>query len=243
MKILALDTSTLVLGVAVLDHNRLLGQITTNLHKNHSIRLMPTVSLLLRELDLEPKDMDAIAVAEGPGSYTGVRIGFTTAKTMAWSLDVPLVPVSSLAALAMNGKRFPGGVIPLFDARRNRVYTGWFRGENGRVVSIVPERVIAVDHWLDTLKGQGPFLFLGDDAGSFRSQIEERLGEEAVFGSPAENTVQAAHLGWLAKERIRLEEQEEAMDAAPNYLQLTEAETKWLKTRQNGVKPDGPTGC
>lgn len=239
---LALDTSTLVLGVAVMDGERLLGQVTTNLHKNHSVRLMPTISHLLSELELKPKDLDAIAVAQGPGSYTGVRIGFTTAKTMTWSLGLPLYPISSLAALAMNGKRFPGGIIPLFNARRKRVYTGWFRGEGESVAPVLTEQVIAIDDWLDRLKGNGPFLFLGDDVSLFRSDIQNTLGEEAVFGSPGENSVQAAHLGILAMKQAHSGKPGAQTDAAPNYLQLTEAETKWLNARQNGVKPDGSAG-
>lgn len=237
MKILALDTSTLVLGVAVLDEGQLLGQVTTNLHKNHSIRLMPTVSRLLKELELQPADLEMIAVAAGPGSYTGVRIGFTTAKTMAWSLDIPFVPLSSLEALAMNGNRYAGGIIPLFDARRDRVYTGWYQGEGDGVVSVVSERVIPIADWLDRLKGKGPFLFLGDDVRIYRARIEEKLGDEARFGTSAENAVQAAHLGWLAAKRWKRGESEGAMDATPNYLQRTEAEQKWIHARQNGVKP------
>lgn len=111
MKILAIDTSTLVLGVAVLEEGSLLGEVTTNLRKNHSVRLMPTIARLLEELELKVEDLDGVAVAAGPGSYTGIRIGFTTAKTIAWSRQIPLVPVSSLAALAMNGYRFPGKVV------------------------------------------------------------------------------------------------------------------------------------
>ncbi|PTM53248.1 tRNA (adenosine(37)-N6)-threonylcarbamoyltransferase complex dimerization subunit type 1 TsaB [Desmospora activa] len=242
MKMLALDTSTLVLGVAVIDGERLLGQVTTNLHKNHSVRLMPTVSHLLQELELKPAELEAIAVARGPGSYTGVRIGFTTAKTMAWSLNLPLYPISSLVALAMNGNRFPGGIIPLFDARRKRVYTGWFQGREGLVTPVVSEQVIAIDAWLERLKGNGPFLFLGDDVETFRTEIEEFLRDEAVFGSPGENAVQAAHLGLLALEEARAGKPGAGADVGPDYLQLTEAETKWLQARQNGVKPDGPTG-
>ncbi|MFS8580969.1 MAG: tRNA (adenosine(37)-N6)-threonylcarbamoyltransferase complex dimerization subunit type 1 TsaB, partial [Novibacillus thermophilus] len=124
MKILAIDTSTLVMGVSLLEDDRVLGEVTTNLRKDHSVRLMPTVARLMEELRLSLSELDLIAVASGPGSYTGVRIGVTTAKTMAWSRNLPLIGISSLAVLAMNGLRFDGKIAPLFDARRDRVYTG-----------------------------------------------------------------------------------------------------------------------
>ncbi|GAA5347010.1 tRNA (adenosine(37)-N6)-threonylcarbamoyltransferase complex dimerization subunit type 1 TsaB [Planifilum fimeticola] len=235
MKILAIDTSTLVMGVSLLDDDRVLGEVTTNLRKDHSVRLMPTVARLLEELRLSLSDLDLIAVASGPGSYTGVRIGVTTAKTMAWSRNLPLIGISSLAVLAMNGLRFDGKIAPLFDARRDRVYTGLFQGsEAGEMRSVKKERVTPIDEWLEELKEEGPVLFLGDDVGHFRERIERALGENASFGFPPENIPRASCLGRLALARWRREEQGEGTDFTPNYLQLAEAEAKWLSRRGNG---------
>ncbi|OYD06738.1 tRNA (adenosine(37)-N6)-threonylcarbamoyltransferase complex dimerization subunit type 1 TsaB [Paludifilum halophilum] len=231
MKILAMDTSTLVMSVAVMEDNRVLGEVTTNLHKNHSVRLMPTVVGLMEDLDLSVDDLDAVAVAAGPGSYTGVRIGFTTAKTIAWSRKLPLIPVSSLAVLAMSGLRFPGGVVPLFDARRNRVYTGLYRREGERLTAVKRERVMDVNRWLEELDQEGPCLFLGDDVHRFQETIADQLGKAAVFGLPAENTARASYLGQLALDHYRLGETPAADNAAPDYLQLAEAEAKWLRTQ------------
>jgi tRNA threonylcarbamoyladenosine biosynthesis protein TsaB len=234
MKILAIDTSTLVLGVAVTEEGSMLGEVTTNLHKNHSVRLMPTIARLLKELELQVEDLDAVAVAAGPGSYTGIRIGFTTAKTIAWSRGIPWVPVSSLAALAMNGIRFPGKIVPLFDARRHRVYTGLFRGNEGVSVPVKEERVTDLTAWLKELREEGPLLFLGEDVSRFREEMVRMLGGQAVFGMGRENAVSATHLGQLAFARLRSGEKTEDMEAAPNYLQLTEAEAKWVRSRKRG---------
>ena len=103
-KVLAIDTSSFVLGVAVTDGEQVAGELITNNKKNHALRLMPAVSKLMEELKIEAKQLDKIVVANGPGSYTGVRIGVTTAKTLAWSLGIPLVMVSSLEVSAQIGR-------------------------------------------------------------------------------------------------------------------------------------------
>jgi tRNA threonylcarbamoyladenosine biosynthesis protein TsaB len=232
MKILAMDTSTLVMGVAVLEEDRVLGELTTNMHRNHSVRLMPAIDRLLRELALSVDDLDAVAVAQGPGSYTGVRIGVTTAKTIAWSRKLPLIGVSSLAVLAMNGRHFDGGIVPLFDARRERAYTGLYqRTDDGLVQKAREERVVPVEQWLSELSGLGPMLFLGDDVHRFRAQIEAALGNQAVFGCPPENVPRASMLGQLAY--VRWQRGEVADEGfAPNYLQKTEAEVNFSARQQ-----------
>src|SRR5690606_31260140 len=98
-------------------------EFTSNVPKTHSLRLMPAIVQLMNDLNMKPNDLDKIVVANGPGSYTGVRIGVTTAKTLAWSLNIPVVGVSSLEVLAYQGRFFNGFVSPFFDARRQTVFT------------------------------------------------------------------------------------------------------------------------
>ncbi|MCS1352125.1 tRNA (adenosine(37)-N6)-threonylcarbamoyltransferase complex dimerization subunit type 1 TsaB [Mechercharimyces sp. CAU 1602] len=232
MKMLALDTSTLVLGVAVVEEGHVLGEVTTNLKKNHSVRLMPTINHLLTDLGLSINDIDVIAVAQGPGSYTGVRIGVTTAKTMAWSLKLPLIGVSSLETLASNGNRFTGKIVPMFDARRRRIYTGLYQWTDGSGKKDAPEGVRPLDEWLLYLKDKGPLLFLGDDVASFRPMIIEAVGEDAFFGYADENIPRASRLAQIAWEKWKKGESVDAHSFVPEYLQLTEAETKWKEKQQ-----------
>lgn len=230
MRVLAIDTSTLVMSIAVVDENRVLAEMTTNQNKNHSVRLMDCISLLLDETNTAPEELAGIAVAKGPGSYTGVRIGVATAKSMAWSLGIPVVGVSSLQAVAMNALGFSGGIIPLFDARRGQVYTGFYRTEGLRTVAEhMDERIILLREWLPMVRehaGDLPLLFLGDDVALHRNVIEETLGEQAVFSLPSSNHPRAAHIGLLALERIRAGGG--AHELVPEYLQVAEAEAKWL---------------
>lgn len=235
MKLLSMDTSTLVMGVAVLDleTQKILGETVTNLHKNHSVRLMPTIEQLLKDLDLTVHDLTHLAVTRGPGSYTGIRIGVTTAKTMSWARRIPLYSESSLAVLALNGARFDGLVVPMFDARRRRVYTGAFHIKNHEMHEWLPRQVIAIDQWLKQLKESGePVLFLGDDVVRFQEDIRSALGEQAHFGTPQENIPRPSSLAWLAYQKWSRQEPPEQQDFAPEYLQLTEAESNWLKKQR-----------
>src|SRR6476661_5326619 len=113
MTVLAIDTSNQALGVALLDEDKIIGEYITNMKKNHSIRIMPAIQMLMKDCERTPRDLSKIVVAKGPGSYTGLRIGVTIAKTMAWSLHLPLVGISSLEILAAGaGRYFDGGVAP-----------------------------------------------------------------------------------------------------------------------------------
>ncbi len=234
MRILAIDTSNLVLSVALADDMRVLGEWTTNLNKNHSVRLMDSISMLMDELDLLPEQLDAIAVAHGPGSYTGVRIGVATAKSMAWSLNLPVIGVSSLQAVAMNALGFSGPIIPLFDARRGQVYTGLYRSRNMELVEAAEaERIILLREWLpvvlDRAKGE-PILFLGDDVRMHRETIDEIVGSQAVFAPCSFNHPRAAHIAIIGAKR--LVEAANVHELVPEYLQVAEAEAKWLAKQE-----------
>src|SRR5699024_12796876 len=117
MNILAMDTSNQALGVAILKDEEIIGEMVTNIANNHSVRLMPAIDQLMKDVNLCPDELDKIVVAKGPGSYTGVRIGFSTAESLAWALDTPLTGVSSVEALADQGRCSHATVCPFFVAR------------------------------------------------------------------------------------------------------------------------------
>lgn len=231
MKVLAIDTSNNSLGVAVINGEQVIGEYITNLKKNHSVRVMPAIEKLLQDCEMKPADIEKIVVAKGPGSYTGVRIGVTIAKTLAWTLNIPLVGISSLLVLAAGaGRYFTGGVSPLFDARRGQIYTGLYQYQNGRLQTLVQDQIILTTDWVKQLQSfEGKVLFVGGDLPIHREVIKESLGDKAVFAEITEHNPRPSELALLGHDLPG----EDVHTFVPNYIRLAEAEAKWLERQRN----------
>ncbi|MCP3028828.1 tRNA (adenosine(37)-N6)-threonylcarbamoyltransferase complex dimerization subunit type 1 TsaB [Halobacillus sp. A5] len=226
MNVLAIDTSNDVLGLAVVKDGVVSGELMTNVKKNHSVRLMPAIDQLMHDTQTKPEELDRVAVAHGPGSYTGVRIGLTTAKTMAWSLGIPVVGISSLEAAASQGKLFSGVICPFFDARRGLVYTGLY---DNKMNVLKEEANVLMTNWLGSLKDMDePVLFLSQDLKLHEEVITEYLGDQAVFPDAAYHYPRPSYLA-LAAIEIKPAPLHELV---PNYLRLPEAEAKWLAQQE-----------
>ena len=218
MKIAAFDTSSKALTLAILEDETLLAQMTLNIKKNHSITLMPAIDFLMNSLDMKPKDLDRIVVAQGPGSYTGLRIAVATAKTLAHTLKIELVGVSSLLALVP--EQAEGLVIPIVDARRNNVYAGFY--QSGQPVQ--PEAHLPLAEVLEMAGAANqPVTFVGETA-AFAEQIKTALPQATIQPTLPD----AAAIG-----RLGLDLPAQSIhDFVPNYLKRVEAEENWLKTHQ-----------
>ncbi len=223
---LAIDTSTNVMGVGLANEEKVIAEFITNEKKNQSVRLMPAIERLLAEVDLSPKQLNRIIVANGPGSYTGVRIGVTVAKTLAWSLNIPLVGISSLEVLAYNGRYFNGLISSLIDARREQIYTGLYRFQNGQIDTVEKECIVLADEWATHVKKyKQPILFLGNDLSKHQNTFSDRLEEQAHFGLPSEHNPRPGELATLGLKRSPVEN---IHQFTPNYVQMAEAERNWL---------------
>ncbi|WP_066372254.1 tRNA (adenosine(37)-N6)-threonylcarbamoyltransferase complex dimerization subunit type 1 TsaB [Neobacillus fumarioli] len=227
MTILAIDTSNHPLGVALLENDQVIGEYITNLKKNHSIRIMPAIQALMQDCERVPADLTKIVVAKGPGSYTGVRIGVTIAKTLAWTLNIPLVGVSSLEILAAGaGRYFEGYISPLFDARRGQIYTGLYQYVHGKLETTKRDQVAMAVDWAEQLTEMDkPILFVGNDLSIHRDVIGERLGSRAIFAGVTEQNPRPSELAMLGKDK----QGEDVHTFVPNYIRLAEAEAKWLE--------------
>ncbi|QPZ41208.1 tRNA (adenosine(37)-N6)-threonylcarbamoyltransferase complex dimerization subunit type 1 TsaB [Bacillus halotolerans] len=229
MTILAIDTSNYTLGIALLRDNTVIAEYMTYLKKNHSVRAMPAVHSLLNDCDTTPQDLSKIVVAKGPGSYTGVRIGVTIAKTLAWSLNIPISAVSSLEALAANGRHFDGLISPIFDARRGQVYTGLYEYKNGLLEQAVPDQNVMLTEWLEMLKEKDrPILFLGHDTSIHKETILDVLGIKGIIGSAVQHNPRPSELAYLGADR----EAADIHGLVPDYLRLAEAEAKWIESQK-----------
>ncbi|RYL87874.1 tRNA (adenosine(37)-N6)-threonylcarbamoyltransferase complex dimerization subunit type 1 TsaB [Sporolactobacillus sp. THM7-4] len=228
MNILALDSSNLVMGVAVVSGSRVLGELMTNVKKNHSVRLMPAISQLMDDVGLTPDNLDRIAVAQGPGSYTGLRIGVSIAKMMAWSLKKELVGVSSLEIVAQNGRYFDGYIAPFFDARRGQVFAGLYENKDGKIVPKMPDRLVLLKNWLAELKLlEKPLLFLSNDLEKCADLLQTL--PKAVMGTGPQNIPRPSELARLASEK---EPTPDIHHFLPTYLRLAEAEARWLARQE-----------
>ena len=217
MKVLAFDTSSKALSVALLEEENRLAELTLTIKKNHSITLMPTIEFLMASIDWKPTDLDRIVVAEGPGSYTGLRIAVATAKTLAQTLKIDLVGVSSLLALVP--EEIEGLAIPVMDARRNHVYAGVYQEDQ----LVYPEGHLSFEAVLERVKGAEKVTFLGE-VEAFREQIQEAL-PSAQMVETLPDAVRIGRLG-LTKEAVSVH------GFVPNYLKRVEAEENWLKDHQ-----------
>ena len=218
MKIAAFDTSSKALTLAILEDETLLAQMTLNIKKNHSITLMPAIDFLMNSLDMKPTDLDRIVVAQGPGSYTGLRMAVATAKTLAHTLKIELVGVSSLLALVP--EQVEGLVIPVMDARRNNVYAGFY--QSGQAVR--PEAHLPLAEVMEIAgAADQPVTFVGETA-TFAEQIKDALPQATIQPTLPD----AAAVG-----RLGLDLPAQSIhDFVPNYLKRVEAEENWLKTHQ-----------
>ncbi|SDK38422.1 tRNA (adenosine(37)-N6)-threonylcarbamoyltransferase complex dimerization subunit type 1 TsaB [Sediminibacillus albus] len=231
MNILAIDTSNQVMGIAILKDGNLAGEYTTNAKRNHSVRLMPAINQLMKETETEPEELNRIVVAKGPGSYTGVRIGLTTAKTMGWALNIPVVGISSLAALALQAKFASAVICPFFDARRGLVYTGLYEQHVSGGLQLLENEVnIKFTDWLDTLASkQQQVVFLSPDIEQHYQVIVEHMKDLAIIPEMAYHYPRPSLLALAGAEQ-----QNEPIHAlTPEYLRLVEAEAKWLEQQGN----------
>lgn len=232
MKVLAIDTSNKTMAVALAEEGNVVAVKKINIKRNHSIQLMPAVESLVKEVGWQPKDLDRIAVANGPGSYTGVRIAVTTAKTLAWALQCELVTYSSLEAMVL-GHSFSSDKLlcPLFDARRDNLYTGLYQiTDTGKVVSVKEDRHVSLTEWLIQLvELNQPIEFIGEDVGHFYNQIKEQIGDRVRYNSENDHLpkVESMAINAVTQTPVSIHE------VTPDYLKMTEAEENWMKENPN----------
>ena len=232
MLILAFETSAKAASVALLDEKKLLGESYQNTGLTHSQTLMVMAEDLLKQCGKTVSDVTAVAVAEGPGSFTGVRIGVAAAKGFAWGGELPCYGVSTLEAMAENLGIYQGYVCPCMDARRSQVYNALFYVNQGQIQRVKEDRAIALaDLKKELLTLEGPIFLVGDGANLAYNTLS---AEVPALVLPPEHRLhqRATGVAILAAKKISAGEVGDGNALAPNYLRLSQAE----RERQEKLK-------
>lgn len=250
MKILALDSSGLVASVAVMEDDRLLAEYTIQYKKTHSQTLLPMLDEIRNMIELDLSTVDAIAVAAGPGSFTGLRIGSATAKGLALALDRPIVPVPTLEGLAYQMYAADGLICPIMDARREQVYTGIYRfvpegeGQQHCRMEIVREQcAVSFDEIAQELNRLGQKVyFVGDGIPVFAERMKEQMQVPYETAPAHRNRQSAACIAVLGSIYYRQGKFESGAEHAPEYLRLSQAERERASRKETDTahKYPGP---
>ena len=227
MKILGIDTSSMAASVAVIEDNKLIFEYTINTKKTHSQKLMPMIENMLGLSDLNVREIDAIAVCEGPGSFTGLRIGMATAKAIAHVNDIPVIGVNSLEALAANMNLCDKKICSILDAQRNQVYTGRYLYEGTKLVEIKEIGIQQIDELLEELAQSGEqWILVGEAVYKYEDKIREISNIEIPAAS--NNVTKAGSLCSVAK--VKFDEGKDIFDCYtvnPLYIRKSQAEEQY----------------
>lgn len=229
MKILGIESAALVASVAIIDENVTIAEYTTNFKKTHSETLLPMLDEIVKMTGISLNELSAIAVSGGPGSFTGLRIGAASAKGLGLALDLPLIHVPTLDAMALNIYSSDALIVPIMDARRNQVYTGIYKNDTKLEVKAA-SMAVSIDELFEILKETGAkenverAIFLGDGVPVFREYIDENLTMKHDFAPLNLNRQRASNIAMLGMEMMKAGKVISADDMRPNYLRKSQAE-------------------
>lgn len=233
MKILALETSAVAASVAVCEDESLITQCFQKTGLTHSATLMPMLESMLKTAGLKLSDMDLIAVAAGPGSFTGLRIGVSAAKGLAWPEDKPCACVSTLEAMAWQLTGMDGVVCAVMDARRQQVYNALFELVDGKPVRLAPDRAISIEELKSELKNVDKTQILVGDGAHLCYNIFQECGYSVKIAPPHLLYQTAWGVARCALEQARNSQLTDAAGLIPNYHRLSQAERERLAKQQS----------
>lgn len=240
MKILALDSSGLVASVAVVEDDDLVAEYDIQYKKTHSQTLLPMLDEIKKMIELDMSTLDAVALAAGPGSFTGLRIGSATAKGLGLALGIPLIEIPTLEGLAYNLYGSAGYICPIMDARRGQVYTGVYRFVKGsdqekdgcRLETVEPQCAVAIEEIIEKLNHLGKeVIFLGDGVPVFREKLAQAMEVPYYFAPAHMNRQRAAAVAALGCSYYKAGKYVDAKEHAPIYLRLSQAEREKLENK------------
>lgn len=237
MKILGLDSSGIVASVAIVEDDVLIAEYTVNYKKTHSQTLLPMLDEIAKMTEFDLNSIDAIAVAAGPGSFTGLRIGSATAKGLGLALKKPLIAIPTVEGLAYNLYDISGLICPIMDARRKQVYTGIYRFTDHQLKVVEDQMAVPMETVIEKLNQYGEAVtFLGDGVPVFHELIAEKMTVPYSFAPAHVNKQRAAAVAALGEIYYRQGKTETAMEHVPDYLRVSQAERE--RAEREAAKAD-----
>ena len=237
MKILGLDSSGIVASAAIVEDDVLIAEYTVNYKKTHSQTLLPMLDEIAKMTELDLNSIDAIAVAAGPGSFTGLRIGSATAKGLGLALKKPLIAIPTVEGLAYNLYDISGLICPIMDARRKQVYTGIYRFTDHQLKVVEDQMAVPMETVIEKLNQYGEAVtFLGDGVPVFHELIAEKMTVPYSFAPAHVNKQRAAAVAALGEIYYRQGKTETAMEHVPDYLRVSQAERE--RAEREAAKAD-----
>lgn len=236
MHVLGIETATQVASVAVASDRGILAERMVHNRRTHSVNLLPMIKAVLEESVAERRNLDGIAVSSGPGSFTGLRIGMSTAKALASVWNIPVVAVSTLETLAFVLKGHGSLVCPILNARKNEVYAAIYDFlDSGSMTCLHGPVAVRPGELAEMLLNYArPVTFTGDGIGEFGPLFQERLGEKARFAPFSVVFPRGAAVAELGLLAIREGRGGDPMDLKPDYVRVSEAEAAWLRKNSPG---------
>lgn len=231
MKILSIDTSSSNCSIAVVGDEATLGEININYNLQHSVLLMPLIEELLNRLDLSPKNLTALTLSVGPGSFTGLRIGLAAVKGLASGLDLPIYAVDSIKALAYGAFGYSGLIVPMVDALRGGYYTGFYTFVKGELQTIMEPVILTFEEIKEKLsKEEKEIMIMGDVV--YKINEEDLIFSDQVIIAPKHLHIpKASHLPDLLSKEIREGKSENIHTLVPLYMRKSQAEHEYEKKK------------
>lgn len=236
MYVLGIDTATMVCSIGLVNEQRSVAEMTLHTRKTHSERLLPMVQQLVADADLTPRDLSGVAVSIGPGSFTGLRIGITTAKSLAFALQIPVVGVPTLDALAAQFSYSRHLVCPVIDAQKGNVYTTLYRVEGVYPQRINEYRVMNMEELLGYLQTRGESVVLTGETELYAAQLGEMPEIPLLHWAPAlQSMPRGAVIAALGLRKLQQGQTEDPGVLAPLYIRRSEAEVLWEQRHGGGT--------
>lgn len=240
MRILGIDSSGLVASIALVIEGDLVAEYTINYKKTHSQTLLPMLDEIVKMIGFPLEELDAIAVAGGPGSFTGLRIGAATAKGLGLALKKPIVSIPTVDGLAYNLYGTEKLICPIMDAKRNQVYTGLYdyEGENLHVIS--PQKAVSLDSIIEEINSmKREIIFLGDGVPVYKEQIASKIKVPYLYAPAHLSKQRAGAIATLGSIYYKEGRIQSAMEHEPEYLRLSQAERELAEKNEANKEGQG----